>query len=80
VSQPQPALAPDQVVTKTLWTVRIRGDNLGVFGPEHTFPPLDEMTARQRLAFYREHRPDIISQLLVCEQETRRGPWRPVDG
>jgi hypothetical protein len=71
---------PAEVVTKTEWTVRIEGPDLGVFGTEHTFAPAaSKSAAMHRLNFYRERRPDINSELLTREAETRRGPWTPVD-
>lgn len=71
---------PAEVTVKTEWTVRIAGPDLGVFGTEHTFPTAESRSAAvHRLTFYREHRPDVASELLTREAEIRRGPWKPVD-
>lgn len=69
---------PAEVITKTEWTVRIEGPNLGVLGTAHTFTPAaSKSAALHRLHYYRQHRPDVDSQLLTRESETRRGPWTP---
>lgn len=71
---------PVEVTAKTEWTVRIAGANLGVFGTEHTFPALEgEASARARVAYWSDTRPDITIELLSREVEIRRGPWRPTE-
>ena len=68
-----------EVSRRTAWSVRLVGEDLGVFGSgEYTFSAMESRSAAEhRVAFYREHRPDIEATLVSCEVEIRRGPWRP---
>ena len=65
------------VIRRVEWSVHLVGE-LGVLGTDHTFSALESQAmAEARLAWWRQHRPDVRSELVARQVEIVRGPWAP---